>query len=148
MLKRRVRTVFCGLVLLCLVISALADRRHNVDALQETSGSQVPKGFSYPEAFEIIQVEKSIPVKSLSGKVVNPAGSEIQEALVERMSTSWKERLDATFTDANGKFSFSNMPQGIYYLKVSYPNFDTFLIKVMVKKRAKSKLSIQLHPSA
>jgi hypothetical protein len=102
----------------------------------------VPKDFSYPEASETVEIESS--AKSLSGIVKSPNGDVLSDVLVERVGSDWKNRLDATLTNSKGKFALSNLPEGKYYLKVSKSGFSTLLVKVILKKKAKSRLEFAL----
>lgn len=108
---------------------------------------KVPKDFSYPEARETVKADAPLSVRSLAGKVVDSTNSAIERVLVERLSTGWNKRLDATFTDSNGLFSLPGR-SNIQYLKLSKPGFDTLLIRVRINRKAKAKLTLALNPSA
>ena len=114
----------------------------NLSANQKSQRRPVPKGFSYPEASQTVEIDAS--AKSLSGVVQSPGGDGLPDALIERVDSDWKHRLDATFTDSEGRFAFSNSPNGKYYLKISKADFSTLRVKVSLKKRAKSRLELVL----
>jgi hypothetical protein len=114
----------------------------NLSANQKSQRRPVPKDFSYPEASQIVETEAS--AKSLSGVVKSPGGDALPDALVERVDSDWKNRLAATFTDSAGRFTFSNLREGKYYLKVSKSDFSTLRVNVRLKKRAKSRLELML----
>ena len=103
---------------------------------------RVPKEFSYPEASETVQI--ALSAKSLAGVVRVPNGEVLADALVERVSANGKKRLDATFTDSQGKFHLSALPDGKYFLKVSKSGFSTLKVEVRVKKKAKSLMDLAL----
>jgi hypothetical protein len=127
------------LLLLCLLILTGGA---NVSANQESQRRPVPKDFSYPEASQTVEVDAS--AKSLSGVVRDPSGGGLPDALVERVDSDWKNRLDSTFTDSGGRFALPDVPNGKYCLKISKVDFSTLRIKVRVKKRAKSQLELVL----
>ncbi|MCA1594068.1 MAG: carboxypeptidase-like regulatory domain-containing protein [Acidobacteria bacterium] len=114
----------------------------NLSASQKSQRRSVPKDFSYPEASQIVEIDAS--AKSLSGVVQSPGGDGLPDALVERVDSDWKQRLDATFTDSEGRFALLHVPNGKYYLKISKADFSTLRVKVHLKKRAKSRLELVL----
>jgi hypothetical protein len=114
----------------------------NLSANQKIQRRPVPKSFSYHEASEIVEIEVS--AKSLSGVVKLPNGDILSDALVERVGSNWENRLDASLTDSKGRFALSYLRSGKYYLKVSKFGFSTLRVKVILKKRAKSKLELAL----
>jgi hypothetical protein len=116
----------------------------NSSANQKARPRPVPKNFSYPEASEIVEIEAL--AKSLSGIVGSANGDGLPDALVERVDSNWENRLAATFTDSQGRFNLSKVPDGTYYLKVSMSGFSTLRVKVILKKRAKSRLELELPP--
>jgi len=103
---------------------------------------RVPKEFSYPEASETVQI--ALSARSLAGVVRVPNGEVLPDVLVERVSADWKKRLDATFTDTQGRFHLSALPDGKYSLKVSKSGFSTLKVEVRVKKKAKSLMDLAL----
>jgi hypothetical protein len=78
--------------------------------IRKSQRRSVPKDFSYPEASQIVEINAS--AKSLSGVVQTPGGGGLPDALVERVDSDWKQRLDATFTDSEGRFVLPNVPVG------------------------------------
>ena len=94
-----------GLLLLGLGASLFAQGR-----VQQRS---VPKDFSYPDASETLQI--AMTARSLAGVVRAPNGEALADVLVERVSADWKNRIDATFTDPDGRFVLSTLPdEGIF----------------------------------
>jgi len=108
--------------------------------------TKVPKAFSYPEARETIKANAPTSVSSLNGRVVDSTDAPMERVLVERLGRTWGRRLDATFTDSKGSFSFFGREK-VAYLKFSKPGFDTLLLRVRINKRAKGKLRAALNPS-
>lgn len=102
----------------------------------------VPKDFSYPEPSEIVEVAASS--KALAGVVRVPNGEALADALVERVTADWKNRLDATFTDSEGRFELSSLPDGKYFLRVSKSGFSTLRVKVRLKRKEKSLMYLEL----
>lgn len=114
--------------------------------VQEKQG--VPENFSYPESPEIIQINKVIESKSMSGIITDSSGTAASEVLVERLEDNWGKRIEATLTDSKGYFAFTKNTPGIYFLKLSKPGFNSMLLKVKVKTRkANPKLKIGLRIS-
>ncbi len=104
-------------------------------------------GSSYPEAAETIQVDVPYEAHALAGRIVDPAGSGLDKVLVERLGSGWKERLDATFTNAEGTFSFPRAPVKTQFLRLSKPGFNTSMIKVRIKRSLKAQLKVELNLS-
>lgn len=111
---------------------------------QKVPRREVPKDFSYPEGSETVEIDAAIPVGALVGGVELQNSGGIPDVLVERVGPDWKARLDATFSDSEGRFSLSHVPPGTYYLKLSKSGFSTLRVKVKVKKRSKSRLQLTL----
>jgi hypothetical protein len=105
---------------------------------------QVAKDFSYPESPETIKNEVPYEAESLTGKVVDITDTGLGKVLVERLGSGWGKRLAATFTNSNGSFSLPCDSNKTQYLKLSKPGFNTLLIKVVVKKKTKSRLNVKL----
>jgi len=82
--------------------------------------------------------------RSLSGRVVDPSGSPLDQVLVERITKDSWDRLAATFTNANGFFSLANSSRGKQRLKFSKPGFDTELLTVVVNRRGRRALRVSL----
>jgi Carboxypeptidase regulatory-like domain len=128
-LMKRTLVVLAGL--LCLVaLGASAQQR------------PVPKDFSYPEGSETVQIE--IKAGILSGIVTDPNDGALSDVLVERMGSNWTNRSAAVFSDSRGMFRLSRVPYGVYYLKLSKPNFSTLKIKVRIRNGSKSRLHLRL----
>ena len=125
-----------------LIILLLLALTANLFAQGPIQQRKVPKDFSYPEASEIVQVD--LTSRSLGGVVRVPNGEDLADALVERVSSDWKNRLDATFTDSEGRFKLSSLPDGNYFLRVSKSGFCTLRIKLRLKRKAKSEMDLEL----
>ncbi len=130
--------------LIFILVSVVSLGGINLFAQEKISRRPVPKDFSYPEASETVEIEEPFSAKSLSGIIELPNGGGIADVLVERVSSDWSTRLDAAFTDSEGRFSFSDAPRGTYYLKLSKTGFSTLRVKVHLNKKAKSHLKLAL----
>jgi hypothetical protein len=139
-------TFLAGCLILNLFFFDFQDRTA-LRAKRCSGGQQVAKGFSYPEARETIKADAPHAVKSLTGKVVDSSNMGMEKVLVERLSNNWGKRLDATFTNSNGRFFLPSSSPSIQYLKLSKPGFDTLLIRVRIRKRSKATLGLALNPS-
>jgi hypothetical protein len=126
------------LLLPTLVATALSLAAVGTSAYQRP----VPKDFSYPEGSQTIQIE--IDGGALSGSVTDPNGGRLPDVLVERMGANWTNRNAAVFTDSRGRFRFSRVGNGAYYLKLSKPGFSTLKVKVRLRNGSKSKLHLRL----
>jgi hypothetical protein len=105
----------------------------------------VPEGFNYPESPQIIQVDKVIKSKSMSGTIIDPSGAAISDVLVERLEDNWGKRIEAILTDSKGYFAFIGSKSGLYFLKISKPGFDSMLLKVeVINRKMGSRLKIEL----
>lgn len=115
-------------------------------AFQPATQSQrrVPKSFSYPEAQESIRIDAKINSRWLSGVVFDSTGAAMSKVLVERLRANWGERLDATFSDANGVFRLTNYAGRTHFLKLSKPGFKTLFVKVGLTKHGRRKLRVEL----
>jgi len=116
---------------------------------QAQEKQKVPENFNYPASPQIIQVNKVIKSKSMSGIVTDPSGAAASDVLVEKLEGNWGKRVEAILTDSKGYFAFTKNTPGIYFLKLSKPGFDSMLLKVEVTtKKASSRLRIGLRLSA
>jgi uncharacterized GH25 family protein len=59
---------------------------------------------------------------SLSAKIVDQNGDPIAGATVEEVDENWQEASRSTNTDATGRFGFSTVKGGIYYIMVRAKN--------------------------
>lgn len=134
----------------CLTLLAAVSncqRSHVVTRAEQSKAPQIAEDFSYPVSPETITNETSYEAKSLAGRINDPSGAGLEKALVERLSSGWKKRLDATFTDSEGSFSFSHYSGKTQFLKISKPGFNTLLVRVKIKENLKTPLSIELNVS-
>lgn len=140
-------TFLAGCLALMIAVSN-CQRGHVITHTEQAKPQQVAKDFSYPESPATIKVESPYKAKSLAGRISDPTGAGLEKALVERLSSGWKKRIDATFTDSEGSFSFPQYSSGkTQFLKISKPGFNTLLVKVKIKDSVKSLLSIKLGAS-
>jgi len=133
---------------MALMITLFICQRCDVIAYtNQAEKQQVAKDFSYPESPETIKDEVPYKAESLTGRVLDITDAGLGKVLVERLGSSWRKRLDATFTDSNGFFSLPCNSNKTQYLKLSKPGFNTLLIKVVMKKKNKSRLNVKLSVS-
>ena len=116
-------------------------------AQQKVTERQAPKDFTYPEASVTVEIEDAFSARSLAGTVEVPeGGGKLPDVLVERVNSDWDKRLEAVFTDPEGRFSFPKLPRGTYYLKLSKSGFSSMRIKVVLNKRSQARLKLDLPP--
>jgi hypothetical protein len=134
----------------CLALTmALSDcqRGHVIKHTERAKAQQVAKDCSYPESPAIIRVESPYEAQSLAGRISDPTSAGLEKVLVQRLSSGWKKCIDATFTDSEGSFSFSQYSGKTQFLRISKPGFNTLLIKVKIKDDLKPLLSLKLGAS-
>src|SRR5262249_6492772 len=102
----------------------------------------VPRDFSYPAGSQTVQIE--IKAGGLSGIVTDPNGGALPDVLVEHMGANWTNRSAAVFTDSRGRFRFSRVQNGTYYLKLSKPGFSDLKVMILLTNGSKSKLHLNL----
>lgn len=134
--------VFTRILILSLVASGFLNGPLHL--CQDKVKVQVPQDFAYPEAMAEVLLETPIVAGSLSGKVFNWNGDELEKVLVERVTPDWRTRIDATFTDSEGCFYLPSPPSGRYYLRFSLPGWGTVLAKIKVSKKTKSQIKVEL----
>ena len=83
----------------------------------------------------------------LSGTVVDPSSAEVAEAQVTLLTSNGSIHA-ATTTDHAGNFSFADIPQGKYRLRIHAAGFKDGLVEVIVGAKALSPLHITLAISA
>ena len=84
---------------------------------------------------------------SLSGKVIATHADEpVEHAIIERMSKSWGNCLQATSTNKSGAFSLGSGSSGTYYLRVSKHGYRPVMLKVTVRPTAPGDLVVSLTP--
>jgi hypothetical protein len=133
-----------GMLLLFIVGCSLIGCGHRA---RPEPGQGVPLDFKYPSPQLQVKYETPFVAKTLSGEVVDPSGARRKGVLIERMSPDWTTRLEAVFTDENGRFEFEAKP-GVHFLRISFPGYDNLLLKVEVRSDAGSPLSIELRLSS
>ncbi len=131
----------------CLALMTVLLNCQNRQAITHTvqaESQQVAKDFRYPESPETIKDGTPYGAKTLAGRVIDPAGAGMEKVLVERLDSGWGKRIDATFTDSDGSFSFFRYSGKTQFLRLSKPGFNTLLVKVRIKKNLKSQLKLKL----
>src|SRR6476620_4405236 len=82
----------------------------------------------------IIRLDKPFRAGNLSGFVFAKDGSGVPTAQVELMGAGWKTVLATRETNYNGFFRFTLSKAGLYYLRLTARGFQTYELKVRVKK--------------
>jgi len=142
--ERIMQIAFGVPTVIALIINALV-----LFPSQAQEQKRAPENFSYPPSAEIVQINKAIKSKSLSGAVTDPSGAAASDVLVEKLADNWGKSIEAVLTDSKGYFALAEGAPGVYFLKLSKPGFDSMLLKVEVTtKKANSKLKIKLRLSA
>jgi Carboxypeptidase regulatory-like domain len=89
----------------------------------------------------------SPPAHSLSGTVLDPSSSEVVDAQVTLLTSNGSIHA-ATTTDHAGNFSFADIPQGKYRLRIHAAGFKDGLVEVTVGAKPLSPLHLTLAISA
>lgn len=138
--KRIMQLAFRRLTITLLIILAIL-----VCHTQAQQKQRAPESFNYPESPDIIKVDEVIKSKSLSGSITDPGGGALSDVLIEQLEDNWGKRIEAMLTDTKGRFAFTGITPGIYFLKISKPGFNSMLFKIEVTtKKAGSKLKFSL----
>ena len=94
---------------------------------------------------DVIEIEKIQLANSLSGMVMDQRGFAVPGARVDEMSPGWKQVLRSTKADDKGRFILAPVRgRKIYYLQVSYPNFDPLCVRVAISIKKGKALKLQL----
>lgn len=94
--------------------------------------------------YQVIEMADVQLVGSLSGLVQDPAGSPMEDVLVQEFSPDWKTVLLTSRTDAHGRFSLAAL-QGrkIHCLQLSTPGFDPLRVRVRVDRKRGGSLKVK-----
>jgi hypothetical protein len=98
---------------------------------------RIPPEYEYPQGWITNSSKEHAVVRSLSGVVKDGSGSPIHFVLVERMSSDFKLRIQATLTDEKGTFRFRHADAGNHYLRFRFRGFNDYEIPVIVSPKAK-----------
>jgi hypothetical protein len=123
----------------CIDVSASKDVRLDVTISRTVAAVNAAPSRTIEPAGEIDS-------QVLAGRVVDGAGAPIPEVLLERLSADGK-RVEAVFTNSNGRFVMKQRDPWVYAVRVSKPGFDTLLLKVRVSKNGKRELALTLPAS-
>jgi hypothetical protein len=94
---------------------------------------------------ETVEIGKGQIAKTLTGTVVDPAGSAMPGVQVFEVSSDWKTVLRTTTTDSNGKWSLPPVPgQQVYYLRFVAYGFNPLQVRVKSNRRKGSDLRFKL----
>lgn len=137
-------------VLFVLLVGVANLQGQYINEGQGNCKSRVLPDFNYPESMGTVEIVKPFVVNSLSGKVVAPNGEPLEKVLVEIVTSGSEERIDATFTDVNGFFGFDRAlkPRKETILRFNLPGFITLIVKVVINKKSKKLLVLELPLSA
>ena len=135
--------------LISILFCVVASQPEKVSGRGEVGVTEIPGNFSYAPIEEVICFEDT--AGSLSGTVRDISGHPRERVLVERVDGGCEKhnikRLEATHTDAKGRFSLSHVEPGTYFLRVTYSGFNQLAITVEIKEESREELSLELHPS-
>jgi hypothetical protein len=104
----------------------------------------VSSDFSYPELGETVEITDPIEVQRLAGRVTDETGAPIAGALVELRSGDGSSRLAATFSNANGDFSFIGGRTGVHHVKVTKPNFAPLRATLKIVRSGARRASLRM----
>ena len=95
--------------------------------------------------YQVVEIADVQLVKSLSGVVQDPAGSPMENVLVQEFSPDWNTVLRTSKTDSHGRFSLAAL-QGrkIYCLQLSTSGFDPLRVRVQVDRKRGASLKVKL----
>jgi hypothetical protein len=106
--------------------------------------AEVPAGFSYPVAGVLAGGEPE-KTGALARRVVVPGTEDgLERVLVEKVDSSFQNRLDAVFTDKGGYFRFQVNTPGRCHLRLSLVGFMTLHVEVENSGLKDSDLLIEL----
>jgi Carboxypeptidase regulatory-like domain len=109
---------------------------------------RIPPEYEYPQGWITNSEKDHALVQSLSGVVNDGSGAPIQFVLVERMSSDFKRRIEATLTDEKGSFRFRHAHGGNHYLRFRFRGFNDYEIPVIVSPKAKKhNLTVEMSVS-
>src|ERR1700683_1989649 len=95
-----------------------------------------------------IEIENVQLAHSLGAKVHDSSGSPMAGVLVEELSPDWKVSLRSTKTDAAGAFTFVPVKgREIYYLQLTFKNFNALRVRVKVNRQRGKDLQLQMEVS-
>jgi hypothetical protein len=92
----------------------------------------------------VIRIDEPFITNSLAGIVTDKNGDAIPGVSVNNYDFDWKNKITSTSTDEKGKFKFSKLPEGLYFLKLTHSGFQEMEIKVRIAKKSKKKLVIEM----
>jgi hypothetical protein len=98
---------------------------------------RIPPEYEYPQGWITNSEKDHAVVRSLSGVVNDGSGAPIQFVLVERMSSDFKRRIEATLTDEKGSFRFPHVHGGNQYLRFRFRGFNDYEVPVIVSPKSK-----------
>ncbi len=76
--------------------------------------------------------------------MTNQLGEITPNVSIRRVRKGWSDEIQSTKTNAKGKFSFKNLPEGLYYLRFETIDFNPLEIKIRLKRNSKAKLKFVL----
>ena len=107
---------------------------------------RIPPEYEYSRGW-ITEGHEAVRALSLSGTVADPSGAPREFVLVERMTADFETRLDATLTDASGRFHLRAKGHGPFYLRFRFQRFNDYLVPVELAPQSTEHLQITLSVS-
>ena len=95
--------------------------------------------------YDVVEIQDIQVAKSLSAIVTDQGDLPVPGARIEEMNPGWKTVLRSTQADNHGRFTLAPVPgRKIYYLEISYPNFDPLRVRVAISVKKGKELKLRL----
>lgn len=78
----------------------------------------------------------------VTGQVLDQVNNPLSSAIVSLMKAKDTSLVKATFTDANGNFSFSDSYEGIFILEIAMPGHKTIIHKFSLEEGEEKKMDV------
>lgn len=147
MYRRLLTTIVLGCCLLSL--SAQESRDYTAGGNTSQAARNLPDSLNRElrkQSLEMVWTEKGNVEGGVKGTVVNRSGR-VPVANAELLIYSGSELVAAEYASADGTFSVSGLPNGLYLMKVSAPGFMLSQVNVTVEGFMKDLMFVSLVPS-
>jgi hypothetical protein len=94
--------------------------------------------------FEVVTLANPINARTLSGRVKDQTGIEIEGAKVDLLDVQTEETLTSTMTDSKGSFHFKDFGKSTYKLKIAKPGFNILQVTIRIRKHAPALVVLKL----